>query len=110
MVGGGSTVWSGTALNCPQSNSEITLRHSQFVSSQAFGICNDGDIEGQGLQVVNNCYTSQLSVTVSEDFNNRTVQCVVNSNQGTREVGQSLLSVASGMYYHVSIIIPDTKL
>ena len=77
--------------------SEITLRHSQFISNQAFGICNNGDIVGRGLQVVNNCYTSQLNLTIREEFNNKTVQCVQNSNQGTREVGHSLLSVSSGI-------------
>ena len=95
VVGGGSTIWSGTVFDCPQARSRITLRHSLFTSNQAFGICNNGDIEGRGLEVVNNCYTSQLNVTVRETFNNKTVQCILNSNQGTREVGQSLLSVIS---------------
>ena len=97
-MGAGSTVWSGTAFDCPSTSSEITLRHSQFSSNQAFGICNNGEIVGRGIGVTNNCYTSQLNVTVREGFNNKSVQCVQNSNQGTIEVGQSLLSIASGKY------------
>ena len=97
VVGAGSTVWNGTAFDCPLARSRITLRHSQFTSNQAFGVCNDGDISGRGLGVINNCYTSQLNVTVRENFDNKTVQCIQNSNQGIRQVGQSLLSVVSGM-------------
>ena len=107
-MGGGSTVWSGTALDCPLARSEITLRHSQFTSNGAFGICNNGDIVGRSLEVVNNCYTSQLNVTIREQFNNKTVRCVQNSNQGSKEVGQSLLSIASGIllwFDHVCLFL-----
>ena len=92
-------MWSGTAFDCPMEGSEIILRHSQFASNLAFGICNNGDIVGHGVGVINNCYTSQLNVTVRESFNNKTVQCILYSNEGTsREVGQSLLSIVSGVY------------
>lgn len=84
-------------MNCPLDGSEITLRHSQFASSQAFGICNNGDVVGRGLDVINNCYTSQLNLTVRESFANKTVQCILNSNEGIRTVGESLLSIVSGM-------------
>jgi hypothetical protein len=106
VVGAGSTVWRGTVFDCPPARSEITLRHSQFTSNQAFGICNNGDIEGRGLYVVNNCYTSQLNVTVREEFNNKTVRCVQNSNQGSNQVGQSLIRIASGILILCSIMYP----
>ena len=96
-MGGGTTVWSGTVLNCPMDGSVITLRHSQFASNQEFGICNNGDIVGRGLDVTKNHYTSQLNLTVRESFTNKTVQCILNSNEGIRTVGESLLSVVSGM-------------
>ena len=100
-MGGAITIWRGTALDCLQDGSEIILRHSLFASNQAFRTCNNGDIVGRGIRVVNNCYTSQLNVTVRESFNNKTVQCILlNSNEETREVGQSLLSVVSGMVNH----------
>ena len=81
----------------------ISLRHSLFVSNQAFGICNNGDIVGRGIRVVDNCYTSQLNVTVRESFNNKTVQCVLNSIEGTKIVGESLLSVMPGKTHAASI-------
>ena len=76
--------------------SVIILRHRLFASDQAFGICNNGDIIGCGLGVVNNCYTSQLNVTVRESFNNKTVQCFLTSSEGIRIIGESILSVVSG--------------
>ena len=96
-MGGIGTLWSGTAFNCPLDNSEITLRHSQFASNQGIGICNNGDIEGRSIGVVNDCYTSQLNMTVRESFNNKTVQCASVSLVETRTIGESLLSVASGI-------------
>ena len=96
VVGSGNSVWSGTAFDCPTDGSLIILRHSQFESNEAFGICNNGDIVGRGIGVADNCYTSQLNVTVRESYNNKTVQCVLNSNEGMRTVGQSLLSIVSG--------------
>ena len=95
VVGGTATLWRGSAFDCPQAGSEITLRHSLFVSNGVFRICNNGDIVGHSIRVVNNSYTSQLNVTVRESFNNKTVQCVLSSNEG-RTVGESILYVISG--------------
>ena len=96
-MGGTTTLWRGTALDCPTDGSVITLRHSQFMTNQAFGLCSNGDIIGRGIRVVNNCYISQLNVTVRESFNNKTLQCVLNSNEGTKLIGESVLNVVSGM-------------
>ena len=97
VFGGSSTLWRGSAFDCPQDGSVITLRHTQFESNQAFGICSNGDIIGHGLEAVNNCYTSQLNMTVRESFNNKSVQCVLNSREGLRTIGESVLNVVSGM-------------
>ena len=109
IMGGTATLWTGSAFNCPQDGSEITLRHRLFASNQALGICNNGDITGHGIRVDNDCFTSQLSVTVSGSFDNKTVQCAIISNEGTRTIGESLLSVASGRYavscYHCSLAL-----
>ena len=99
VVGGTATRWKGSLIECPLD--VITLRHSQFENNQAFEICNNGDISGHGITVVNNCYTSQLSVTVRESFNNTTVQCILNSNEGTTIIGESVLNVISGKAMHV---------
>jgi hypothetical protein len=96
-MGGITTLWRGTAFDCPLGDSAIILRHSQFASNQEIGSCNNGDLVGRGLGVVNDCYTSQLNVTVRENFNNKTVRCAFTSSVGTRISGESLLSVASGM-------------
>lgn len=97
-MGGTTTIWRGTAFDCPLDGSEITLRHDSLfasISNQAIGIYNGDDISGRGLGVVNNCYISQLNVTVRKSFNNKTVQCVLNSNEGMRTISKSLLSVVS---------------
>ena len=105
VVGGTTTIWRGTAFDCPLDGSEITLRHSLFASNEAIGICNSGDISGQGLGVVNNCYTSQLNMMVRESLNNKTVQCVLNSDEGMRTISESLLNVVSGMLNSRIIIL-----
>ena len=107
VVGSGTSVWSGTVFDCPMDGSLIILRHSQFASNRAFGICNNGDIVGRGVRVVNDCYMSQLNVTVRESYNNKTIQCISNLNEGMRTVGQSTLSIVSGMckpHVYTSII------
>ena len=98
-MGGTATRWKGSLLDCPLN--EITLRHSQFGSDQAIETCNNGDITGYGIESGavtnnNNCYISQLNVTVRASFNNKTVQCILNSNEGTTIIGESVLSVLSG--------------
>ena len=92
VVGGIATRWRGSLIDCPLN--VITLRHSQF-ENNPFESCNDGDISGHGIAAINNCFTSQLSVTVRESFNNTTVQCILNSNEGTKIIGESVLSVIS---------------
>ena len=93
-MGGTATRWRGTALDCPLG---ITLRHSQFAANQESGTCNNGDIVGRSIGVVNDCYTSQLNVSVRESFNNKTVQCALTLSEGTRTIGESLFRVALGM-------------
>lgn len=95
-MGGTATLWRGTAFDCPLVGSEITLRHSQFASNQAFRACNNGDIIGSSIGVENGCYTSQLNVTIRASLNNRTVQCAFTSSAGTSIISESLLSVISG--------------
>ena len=62
------------------------------------GDCNDGAIVGQSLRVEDDCYTSQLSVTISLDLNNKTVRCVHRSSVGTNTIDESTLTVISGKY------------
>ena len=69
-MGGGATVWQGTAFQCVSINNEIILRHSQFGGPyNPTGSCNNGEIVIQALVIVNNTYISQLSVIVSPELN-----------------------------------------
>ena len=90
----GSSVWRGTAFNCPGSANEIALRHSLFSTSGASGTCNNGALTAESVGVVDNCYTSRLMVTVSPALNETTVECTLS---GERVVGSSTIVIA-GMY------------
>ena len=82
IMGGGATVWQGSAFQCDYNNIDaISLRHSQFVeSSKPKETCSNGAIVAQALGVVNGSYVSQLNVTVSLELNNTTVECVHSYN------------------------------
>lgn len=81
-VGGGQTIWTGTAFSsCPRAENEIILRHSRFNTAGDTGNCNNGAIVGRSVDAVNNCFTSQLNVTVSASLNNKTVQCIHSTNE-----------------------------
>lgn len=93
--GGGSTIWSGSAFDCETRMDEIILRHSQFVSGSS-GNCNDGAVTAQSLGVVDStCFTSQLSVTVDLEMNNKTVLCA-HSSEIITTIGVGIISVATG--------------
>ena len=82
IMGGGLTVWQGTAFQCNGYNEHtISLRHSQFGRSpKPKGTCSNGVIVAQALGVVNNSYISELNVTASLELNNTTVECLHSHN------------------------------
>lgn len=96
--GGGSTLWSGTAFDCAAHG--ITLRHAHegFASKETNGVCNNGAIVGRSDGVENECYTSELNVTISLALNNKTINCTHNSDRGIDLVGTSKLTVFQGQY------------
>lgn len=59
----------GTAFNCGANG--ILLRHDRFASRGIDGVCNSGAIVGRSLGVENECYTSELNVTISPTLNNK---------------------------------------
>ena len=74
ITGGTATVWLGTAFHC--AGNKIVLRHSLFGESyNLIRSCNNGAIVTRALGAVNDSYISQLSVTVSLELNNTTVEC-----------------------------------
>ena len=90
----GSSLWRGTAFNCPVSSNTISLRHSLFSTSGATGTCTNGAITAESVGVVDNCYTSRLMVTVNPALNGTTVECTLS---GVRVVGSRTLLIP-GMY------------
>ena len=86
VVGIGSTVWSGTAFDCPERGNEILLRHSQFESGGAVGECNNGMIIGhfhnRTFDDLNSKYTSQLTIQLpslnatNNTLEGKTVECI----------------------------------
>ena len=95
VVGAGSTQWSGSLFDCPANG--IVLRHNIFDSTNgAIGECNEGAVLAQSAGVENDCYTSQLSFTVTTEFDNKTVLCTHNSISGNIVIGTSLLAIVEG--------------
>ena len=73
----GSTVWRGTAFNCPGSSNVISLRHSLFSTTGASGTCTNGAITAESVGAVDNCFTSRLTLNVSVGLNETTVECTL---------------------------------
>ena len=114
IIGSGNTIWNGTAFYCPSKSNEAILRHSQFsTESGTFGSCNDRtSIMVQSLGVINNCFSSQLNITVTTDMNNATIRCSHSSNR-IETVGEITLSVATGMNqlgHGTSLQITDNRI
>ena len=87
VTGGVATNWSGTVFDrC--SSDEIILRHSQF---NQFGYsinetCGDsGPIIGRAVSVVNDSYTSQLIVNVSQSLIGENIECA-GSHDGAKQI------------------------
>ena len=99
VIGAGNTVWNGTAFNCGSSGTqnEISLRHTQFDRpGGATGSCNNDAIKAQSIGVVNNCYTSNLTVRISTTLNNTSIQCTHDSSEGQLSIGSSVVLVMTG--------------
>ena len=89
------TIWGGTALNRASADCEIVLRHSQF-QSDAAGICNDGAVVARSIGVMNNCYISELNVSISASLNNKTIQCSSQDDSiSIRTINTSTITLAS---------------
>ena len=86
----GSSLWRGTAFNCPGSANRISLSHSLFNTSGVSGTCNNGAITAESVGVVDNCYTSRLMLTVSVGLNETTVECTLS---GVIAVGSRTLLI-----------------
>lgn len=97
-VGHGTTLWRGTAFNCPAIDNEIALRHARFkdpggVSDQ----CNNGNITGHSLRVEGERYTSQIHIIVTPDLLGRTIECVHNNFSSYELIGNSTIVITTGI-------------
>ena len=95
IAGRGTTLWTGSAFDCPDTLNEIRLRHSTFSSEGTSGTCNNEAMRARSTGLTNgNCYSSELSVTVSTGFNGRTIECIYNSGTAETTIGTSILTVS----------------
>ena len=99
VMGGGFTIWRGTALNgC--SNNRIQLRHTQFEDGLAVGQCNNGAITGHGLRRVGLNFTSELAIhldTLSNDYEGRVVECVYVNTSHITTIGTYVITLKRGI-------------
>ena len=104
VVGGVNTVWTGSAI-LDQCSGSISLRHSAFSESitRAPQSCLSGRdaVVGQTLpassNVSNECYTSQLSITVTSISNSTNVSCQIdNGMEQFPEIGHYMITIQSG--------------
>ena len=93
----GSTIWRGTAFTGCDGD-EIRLRHINLNMALQ---CNSGAISGRSLGIDGNCTTSELDVVVDSSLNNKTVQCILDSNSGNPTIGEAMITLVTGKCVHV---------
>ena len=97
IFGEGATVWRGSALDCPETNNEITLLHSG--NSTVQGSCNGGALTATIIRIERNSYTSQLTVNVSADMIGLNITCSYDSGGDTIEIDSVEVTVTEGRYF-----------
>lgn len=98
ISGGGLTVWNGSAFDCLHTQNGISLRHSQFVDSQAAGECNNGTVIASSIGISGGCYVSQLNITITPERVNESIMCAHHDVQQyeTTIIGQTVLEITMG--------------
>ena len=101
VIGGVNTVWTGSAIVDQCSSDNIILRHSGFSGTVKL-TCNLEAVIGQSLPSLSNvsarCYTSQLSISITDNLNGTDIRCQIDNNtQPFPEVGQYVISLTSGI-------------
>ena len=87
---------------------EIFLRHSSSVFMQRRG-CDSGDIFAYGVRIEENCYTSQLSILISDpSMNNNSVKCLF-TNGTSIAVGLSYIEITKGKHNNNTMMMRNTK-
>lgn len=100
VMGRGTTLWQGSAFRDCASN-HIALLHSQFTSDEgAYGTCNNGAIVGWSIAVEDDCYTSQLNVTISTELDGSNVECVYDNGREASAIDLSMVIKLKGSSQH----------
>ncbi len=81
-----STIWRGSAFNCPSSSSQIILIHILFQPNGESGIC--GDLSAMSVRVSGDNYTSRLALTATAELNGTIIECI---RSGSVVVGSDTL-------------------
>ena len=71
----GSTLWHGSAFTCTSSG--ISFFHSTFNPNGISRFC--GDLSAMSVEVSENEYTSQLTLTATTELNGMTINCTLSS-------------------------------
>ena len=107
-MGGVFTVYEGSAFEC--FGREISLRNSDFTSiDKPVGGCNSDQISisGRGLSYdnTNNCYTSQLNITLSEGVTEKTITCAVDHGPGGQQnsIGNRTIAISTSIKLIITI-------
>ena len=88
-----STVWLGSAFNCPLASLQITLLHPHFGS----GVSDScGGLTAMSVGVSGTEYTSRLTLTATDELNGKTINCtlsgvVLEGSDTIRVGGESIL-------------------
>ena len=106
VLGPGTTHWEGSAFHTDCGNS-IILRHSQFSSQSAGGSCNNGGIVGHSVGIVDQCFVSQLNVTIESSLNGATVSCIYVSEGQRRDIGNNTIVIITGTSNLVKTTVDD---
>ena len=94
IIGIGSTVWSGSVLDCSYSNNEIVLLHNQF-SNGTRKLCNNGAVLGASQGRRGNYYVSQLKINISADMNDKNIQCSFDDGFASQNVGTRIIEIGT---------------
>ena len=104
IFGNGITVWQGSAFDCSSSMNQILLSHSRFEGRT--DRCNNGAIVASSIAALptssgDQCFISQLNVTVTDTLRNKTVECFHDSNsQPSGVIGNTTLIFTTGIQYY----------
>ena len=104
VTGGAATIWNGTAFRDNYCfNDRITLRHSQFNQPEynvnISGTCGDsGQIIGRAISAVNDSYTSQLIVNVSQNLVGANIERAYNNGSHIVNIGTKQILLTTGTF------------